>query len=67
MKNFKNISFIATFTFALILSSCAGITDANYSESAEPLTIEAQDMQDQGSDIREGAGEEMEMIRIRPD
>lgn len=66
MKYFKNISLIATFALAFLASSCAGITDANYNQPAETVTIEDQDMQDQ-SDIREGNEEEPEMIRVKPD
>ena len=62
MKHFKNLSLIASFALFFVFSSCTGITDAN--QSVDGLVIESEDMRDQ--DIREG-GEDMEMIRVRPD
>jgi len=62
MKHFKNISLIATLTFALFLSSCTGITDAN--NAGDELLLQAEDMKDQH--ILEG-GEQPGMIRVRPD
>ncbi len=62
MKYFKSISAIATLTFALFLSSCTGITDANH--AADELLLQAEDLKDQR--ILDN-GEDMEMIRVRPD
>ena len=67
MKHFKNLSLIATLTLTFLISSCAGITDANLAgEPDQPLNIEARDMQDQ-SDIIESKDEEPTMIRVQPD
>ena len=63
MKHFKSISLIATLTFALFLSSCTGITDANH--AADELLLQAEDLQDQR--ILENGGEDLQMIRVRPD
>jgi hypothetical protein len=62
MKHFKNISLIAALTFAVVLSSCSGITGAN--NTADELLLQAEDMKDQR--VQE-AGEEFRMIRVRPD
>jgi len=62
MKYFRNLSLIATFTAALTLSACSGITDANHED--DQLRFQAEDMQDQK--ISE-EGERMEMVRIRPE
>ncbi|MBP3193207.1 hypothetical protein [Natronogracilivirga saccharolytica] len=62
MKYFRNLSLIATFAFALTLSACSGITDANHED--DQLRFQAEDMQDQ--QVKE-QGEEMEMVRIRPE
>jgi hypothetical protein len=63
MKHFKNISLIAALTFAMILSSCSGITGAN--DASDELLLQAEDMKDQR--IQESGGEEFRMIRVRPD
>ena len=62
MKYFKNLSLIATFAAALTLSACTGITDANHED--DQLRFQAEDMQDQQI-MQEG--EQMEMVRIRPE
>ena len=62
MKSFKNLSLIAALTFTVVLSSCSGITGAN--NTADELLLQAEDMKDQR--VQE-AGEELRMIRVRPE
>ena len=63
MKHFKNISLIAAISFAFILSSCSGITGAN--DAADELLFQAEDLKDQK--INQDGGQELRMIRVRPE
>ncbi|TVQ70102.1 MAG: hypothetical protein EA363_08455 [Balneolaceae bacterium] len=63
MKHFKNISLIAALSFAFILSSCSGITGAN--DAADELLFQAEDLKDQR--VQESGGQELRMIRVRPE
>ena len=69
MKNFKNISVIATIAIAFTLSACGGITDANLSQADESVKYDSRDFQSQTdvSDQYSDGGANGEMIRVRPD
>ncbi|MDG5766373.1 hypothetical protein QA596_02760 [Balneolales bacterium ANBcel1] len=70
MKNFKNVSVLATITFAFLLTSCTGITSPNLNEADGQMKFDAQDFQAQDEMIEQYEGPSSgrgDVIRIRPD